>query len=111
MDARSQTLRVVRLVGAIVLHGRFTAPGCHQSPHADAAAPLLEPTAGRVQQLVGPSPMQHLAQWRRLLATHLLARIADEVGDPSGTACSRAFRREFGALPRAGRASGQSVKS
>ncbi|WP_425260635.1 AraC family transcriptional regulator [Rubrivivax sp. RP6-9] len=48
MDALSQTLRVVRLVGAIFLHGRFTAPWCYQSPHADAAAPILEPTAERV---------------------------------------------------------------
>jgi len=48
MDALSQTLRVVRLVGAIFLHGRFTAPWCYQSPQADAAAPYLEPTAERV---------------------------------------------------------------
>ena len=48
MDALSETLRVVRLVGAIFLHGRFTAPWCYQSPHADSAAPLLEPTAERV---------------------------------------------------------------
>ena len=48
MDALSQTLRVVRLSGAIFLHGRFTAPWCYQSPHADAAAPFLEPTAERV---------------------------------------------------------------
>ena len=47
-DALSQTLRVVRLVGAIFLHGRFTAPWCYQSPHADTAAPFLEPTAERV---------------------------------------------------------------
>ena len=38
MDALSQTLSVVRLVGAIFLHGRFTAPWCYQSPHADTAA-------------------------------------------------------------------------
>ena len=48
MDALSQTLRVVRLVGAIFLHGRFTAPWCYQSPHADTAAPFLEPSAERV---------------------------------------------------------------
>jgi len=48
MDALSQTLRVVRLVGAIFLHGRFTAPWCYQSPAADEAAPYLEPTAERV---------------------------------------------------------------
>ena len=48
MDALSHTLRVVRLVGAIFLQGRFTAPWCYQSPHADVAAPLLEPSAERV---------------------------------------------------------------
>ncbi len=48
MDALSQTLRVVHLVGAIFLHGRFTAPWCYASPHADAAAPHLEPGAERV---------------------------------------------------------------
>ena len=48
MDALSETLRVVRLVGAIFLHARFTAPWCYQSPRADAAAPLLEPSAERV---------------------------------------------------------------
>jgi len=48
MDALSETLRVVRLVGAIFIHARFTAPWCYRSPAADAAAPLLEPTAERV---------------------------------------------------------------
>ena len=48
MDALSETLRVVRLVGAIFLQGRFTAPWCYQSPSADSAAPLLEPGAERV---------------------------------------------------------------
>lgn len=48
MDALSETLRAVRLVGAIFINARFTAPWCYQSPHADAAAPLLEPHAERV---------------------------------------------------------------
>ena len=48
MDALSQTLRVVHLVGAMFLQARFTAPWCYQSPRADVAAPLLEPTAERV---------------------------------------------------------------
>ena len=48
MDALSETLRVVQLVGAIFLQARFTAPWCYQSPPADAAAPLLEPGAERV---------------------------------------------------------------
>ena len=48
MDALSETLRVVHLVGAIFINGRFTAPWCYQSPRADSAAPLLEPGAERV---------------------------------------------------------------
>jgi len=48
MDALSETLRVVRLVGAIFINGRFTAPWCYQSPRADSAARLLEPGAERV---------------------------------------------------------------
>jgi AraC-like DNA-binding protein len=48
MDAFSETLRVVRLVGAIFIQGRFSAPWCYQSPRADSAAPLLEPGAERV---------------------------------------------------------------
>ena len=48
MDALSETLRVVRLVGAIFIQGRFSAPWCYQSPRADSAAPLLEPSAERV---------------------------------------------------------------
>jgi AraC-like DNA-binding protein len=48
MDALSEILRVVRLVGAIFIQARFTAPWCYQSPRADAVAPLLEPGAERV---------------------------------------------------------------
>jgi hypothetical protein len=48
MDALSQTLRVVHLVGSMFLQARFTAPWCYQSPSADVAAPLLEPQAERV---------------------------------------------------------------
>lgn len=48
MDALSETLKVVRLVGAIFINARFTAPWCYQSPKASTAAPLLEPGAGRV---------------------------------------------------------------
>ena len=39
MDALSQTLSVVRLVGAIFINAKFTAPWCYQSPSAGAAAP------------------------------------------------------------------------
>jgi AraC-like DNA-binding protein len=48
MDALSETLRVVRMVGAIFINARFSAPWCYQSPPADAAAPLLEPHAEKV---------------------------------------------------------------
>ncbi len=48
MDALSETLRVVKLVGAIFIHARFTAPWCYRSPSADRAAPLLEPGAERL---------------------------------------------------------------
>jgi AraC-like DNA-binding protein len=48
MDALSETLRVVRLVGAIFIQARFTAPWCYQSPSADTVAPILEPTADRI---------------------------------------------------------------
>lgn len=48
MDALSETLRVVHLIGAIFINARFTAPWCYQSPRADSAAPLLEPDAERV---------------------------------------------------------------
>ena len=48
MDALSETLRVVRLVGAIFIQARFSAPWCYQSPRADSIAPLLEPGAERV---------------------------------------------------------------
>ena len=48
MDALSETLRVVHLVGAIFIQARFTAPWCYRSPSADTAAPLLEPGAERV---------------------------------------------------------------
>lgn len=48
MDALSQTLRVVRLTGAIFVNARFTAPWCYRSPRADSVAPILEPGAERV---------------------------------------------------------------
>ncbi|HYM28045.1 MAG TPA: AraC family transcriptional regulator [Steroidobacteraceae bacterium] len=48
MDALSETLRVVQLVGAIFINARFSAPWCYQSPRAASAAPLLEPGAERV---------------------------------------------------------------
>ena len=48
MDALSETLRVVRLVGASFINTRFTAPWCYQSPRADSVASVLEPGAERI---------------------------------------------------------------
>jgi AraC-like DNA-binding protein len=48
VDALSETLRVVRLVGAIFIQARFTAPWCYQSERADKVAPVPEPAAERV---------------------------------------------------------------
>ena len=74
--------------------------------------------AERFQQLVGASPMQHLAQWRMLLAANLLrtsaaplTRIAEEVGYQTDTAFIRAFRREYGVPPATWRRNQQPVES
>jgi AraC-like DNA-binding protein len=48
MDALSEILRVVRLVAATVIQGRFTAPWRYAAPSADSAAPYLEPGAERI---------------------------------------------------------------
>lgn len=48
MDALSQTLKVVHLIGAIFINAKFTAPWCYLSQRADSVAPLLEPGAERV---------------------------------------------------------------
>jgi len=86
----------------------------HRDPARQWTLEELARTAGasrsvlaeRFQQLVGASPMQHLAQWRMLLAANLLragaaplTRIAEEVGYQTDTAFIRAFRREYGVPP------------
>ncbi len=48
MDALSDTLRVVRMTGAIFLTARFSAPWSFGSPPAAEVAPFLEPGAERV---------------------------------------------------------------
>jgi AraC-like DNA-binding protein len=66
-------------------------------------------SAGRAGWLVGlPASATYLTQWRMLLAANLLlrssaplARIAEDVGYKTDTACIRAFRRECGVPPAA----------
>jgi AraC-like DNA-binding protein len=94
MDALSETLRVVRLVGAIFLQGKFTAPWCDQSPRADAAAPLLEPGAERVVifhlitegecfvELAGEPPMRLVAGDAVVFPHGDAHRMASETGLP-----------------------------
>lgn len=48
MDALSETLRLVRLLGALFVDARFAAPWCYQAASAEAAAPLLDPAANSV---------------------------------------------------------------
>lgn len=48
MDALSETLRVVRLDGAIFFNARYTAPWCYHSCNADSVAPQLAPGAEKV---------------------------------------------------------------
>ncbi len=102
-----------RIVGAALraMHSQPAQPWTLEALARDAGT-SRSVLAERFQQLVGTSPMQHLAQWRMLLATHLLARsnaprarIAEEVGYQTDTAFSRAFSREFGAPPAAWRRS------
>lgn len=92
MDALSETLRVVHLVGAIFIQGRFTAPWCYYSPHADSAAPVLEPGAERVVifhfitegecfvELDGQAPLQLVAGDVVLFPEGHAHRMASEPG-------------------------------
>ena len=52
MDALSEFLRVVHLVGAIFIHGRFSAPWCYLSPPAESAAPVLQRSRPRLRDWV-----------------------------------------------------------
>ena len=97
MDALSQTLRVVHLVGAVFLHARFTAPWCYQSPCADLAAPVLEPQAERVVifhlitegecfvEMPGEAPVRLVAGDVVLFAHGDAHRMSSEPGVPPAT--------------------------
>ena len=84
MDALSETLRVVRLVGAIFIHARFTAPWCYQSPRADSAATLLEPGA---EQFAGFAYVAMIAFAVTLLVSFVvlfrMLRRHDDEGPPA----------------------------
>jgi hypothetical protein len=75
---------VVRLVGAIFIQARFTAPWCYQSPHADTAAPLLEPGADRVVIFHLITEGECFVEMEGLPATHLVA--GDVIVFPQGDA-------------------------
>jgi AraC-like DNA-binding protein len=107
-----------RIVGA-ALKSMHTSPARPWTLEelARAAGTSRSVLAERFQHLVGTSPMQHLAQWRMLLATNLLcrsnaplARIAEQVGYQTDTAFSRAFSREFGTPPATWRRSHSTVR-
>ncbi len=97
MDALSETLRVVRLVGAIFIHARFTAPWCYQSPRADSVAPILEPGAERVVifhlvtegdcwvELAGAAPVHLIAGDAILFPQGDAHRMASQPGLPPAT--------------------------
>jgi AraC-like DNA-binding protein len=48
LDVLSETLRVIRLVGATLVHAKLTAPWSYQWQRADCIAPTLDPGAERV---------------------------------------------------------------
>lgn len=97
MDALSETLRVVRLIGAIFINARFTAPWCYQSPRADTVAPLLEPGAERVVifhlitegecfvELTGQPPVRLVAGDAIVFPHGDAHRMASEPGLPPAT--------------------------
>lgn len=101
MDALSETLRVVRLVGAIFIHARFSAPWCYQSPRADSVAPLLEPGAERVVifhlitdgeccvEMPGQPPMRLVAGDAVLFTQGDAHRMASEPGLPPASGGGR----------------------
>ncbi|RZI77171.1 MAG: AraC family transcriptional regulator [Variovorax sp.] len=101
MDALSETLRVVRLVGAIFIHARFSAPWCYQSPRADTVAPLLEPGAERVVifhlitdgeclvEMPGQAPVQLVAGDAVLFTQGDAHRMASEAGLPPASGGGR----------------------
>jgi AraC-like DNA-binding protein len=96
MDALSETLRIMRLTGAIFINARFSAPWCYASPPADAAAPLLEPGAEKVVifhlitegecwvEIDGEAPLQVVAGDIVVFARGDAHRMASRPGVPPG---------------------------
>ncbi len=94
MDALSETLRVVRLAGAIFINARFTAPWGYLSPPASTVAPLLEPDAERVVifhlitegqcyvEMAGRPPLQLVAGDAVLVPQGEAHRMCSEPGVP-----------------------------
>jgi AraC-like DNA-binding protein len=92
MDALSETLRVVRLVGAVFINARFSAPWCYESPRADTVVPYLEPGAERLViwhlitagecwvELDGAPPLQLAAGDAVLFPQGHAHRMTSEVG-------------------------------
>ena len=99
MDALSETLRVVRLVGAIFINAKFTAPWCYASPRADVAAPVLEPGAERVVIFHLITEGECVVEMPDGTATRLIA--GDVVVFPQGDA--HLMASEPGLQPAAGR--------
>jgi len=99
LDALSETLRVVRLVGAIFINAKFTAPWCYASPRADVAAPVLEPGAERVVIFHLITEGECVVEMPDGTATRLIA--GDVVVFPQGDA--HLMASEPGLQPAAGR--------
>jgi len=99
LDALSETLRVVRLVGAIFINAKVTAPWCYASPRADVAAPVLEPGAERVVIFHLITEGECVVEMPDGTATRLIA--GDVVVFPQGDA--HLMASEPGLQPAAGR--------
>jgi AraC-like DNA-binding protein len=102
----------VRLVGAIFINAKFTAPWCYQSPHADASATVLQPNAERIVIFHMITEGECFAQLDREEPTRLVAgdvvifpqgdahRMASDPGLKPAKADSARLERIFSERPR-----------